>query len=1639
MSVKTSRGVAGFLEKHDLSQLPVSDFIEMVNEHKQLGLSKAQLQSAASVLNEQWFCFAAELAHVDKQAFAFLDLPSKLSEEIFAVFSSRGRPVSAVVYSETVEMHLPASSLPKTSFTAPALSLSSSFFPSALPPLSTSSSSLASPIPCFSPPPLSSFSPCSSPSFTPLASSSACPSSLTSSFSRVSLASTASPLPSSLPSSSVRRSSSSSFSEGEETQNSLPPLNSPAHSDESDEEDFKVVVSERKRESVDSLQQLQQVVDFVCTQEQPDPAEVKRMKALIIHAMKSRTDKLAHSLLRDYLKKLDRLSHPGVLTRGRSDEEHLSSSSSSSLVLNETCLLCKTTLLPSSHHLACKHIVCTLCLQTHILDRAGQKQTIGMCCPVLGCAYELTTADVQAILSSSDFASYLEATFMAFIEQDSMSFVCPNLKCNVIISLQARSAAREPPFPMTEKDPDGKLLSVEAWRHFHDFRVRCRECQTVFCAQCKGVPYHIGFTCVGFKEYRDSCHCRFCGAQLDESNKVIDVASLALRDVCTEAECVANMQLCCDKFLPCGCPCNGVRDEPTCLPCLKHELSVAEDFCPICYVATLAEAPCVQVACGHVIHYKCVTEKIASRWPNARITFAFLGCPQCSKPIRHWSLENLLAPCFALQEIVSKKALQRLEYEGRMKDPAIMNASGSFLNDALGFAMQQYLFYQCFLCKKPYFAGGYQCQEAVAAFDPEELVCPGCQPGSVEDCKLHGKDWLTFKCRYCCSVAAFHCWAKTHFCDKCHKSGTWQELVTFRTGKNKKRIWQHTQCEGLAEKVKAIGNDIKMTEDQKEEACAQLLSIKSLCPLKVAHPPNGLEFGLGCSMCDNKAQNTPSSSSSTDLSNNSNSVNADFLRIELGRHHAGKVFAYTSDFDTNGVMYYLGSRGKTQAFSNPCLAGLVAVTCSGLANDSEPVSAAVGREAVRCVSKPVKNSWFCFELKNVMLHPTMYSLRHYTSWDTECLRDWVLEGSKDGVSWDALVVHKNDEKLNGKGSTSSWPVLTEGKYRFFRVVQTGRNSNNNHYLPLSGFEIYGVLFGDSAVVRNGESMNGWRTFTHQHDFDQNGIVYHLGTLEGGSWRNPAEQGIMTVTASSLAVNPPSLEPFAAVGRECIRCCTLNKPNMWFVFDFKERRIIPESYTLRHYSSWDLEALRNWRFEGWNGHDWSVISEHINDQGLNGKGSTFTWEVQCKTAHSSFRIFQTGKNSNAHHYLCISGFEIYGKLFTPPVAVAKKGPVQLRYAYDFDANGLFYWLGSQTGSWVNPAETGLVNVTHSALAADSVAASAICGREVVRCVSMPKPNMWFCIDLKDLRLCPTHYSLRHYSSWDTEALRSWRFEGAMDAQKWTVLSAHSNDKSLNRKGATQTWPINAGDSYFRYFRLWQTGANSNNNHYLALSGMELYGTLKDSSHRPSPTLIDVADRSGSSRHVIVEEVKSPMLKFEEGLEFVYSEDLDTNGILYYLGSGGKTQPWINPEYKGVVCTTSSALAKDSESSSAIVGREVVRCVTQPAKDNFFMIDLRNYWVCVSAYTLRHYSSWDSEAIREWKFQGSNDGERWHKLMSHKHDESLNGKGATHTWILPKVKKRYRMFRILQTGQNSNGHWYLAISGLEIYGKLYTTAK
>lgn len=567
------------------------------------------------------------------------------------------------------------------------------------------------------------------------------------------------------------------------------------------------------------------------------------------------------------------------------------------------------------------------------------------------------------------------------------------------------------------------------------------------------------------------------------------------------------------------------------------------------------------------------------------------------------------------------------------------------------------------------------------------------------------------------------------------------------------------------------------------------------------------------------------------------------LKSSLDLGGDSKTFNYSSDLDTSGILYYLGTQGGSQAWQNPAKAGYVKVTTSGLLHDSVDESAVVGREVLRCVTKADPNAWMAVDFVDKWVLPTHYTVRHYSSWDTECLRSWRFEASNDhGLNWTLLREHVNDESLSGQGATYTWPLTLPPSatgFQMFRLKMTGPNSNQHLYLACSGFEMYGTLLtkppaGVSALPPAQVGMV--KEFKHEFPFDTNGIIYHLAT-QGATqaYVNPVLSGQVVVTSSSLMKD--SVPVAAIVGRELVRCVTKPEENSWFSIDFLDKKVQPTHYSLRHYSSWDTEALRNWRFEASNdGITWTVLREHVEDQALNARGAAFTWAIPAKFQDQSFklfRIFQTGVNSNKHHYLSLSGFEIYGKFIVPPAAkdpaLVLAGDAQLKFEYhgkDLSDDGVIHYIATQGKAkpWTNPGVAGWIRCSASSLMEDSTPVTDIVGNQVVRCVTKPNPNSWFCIDLINKQVMPTHYTLRHYSSWDVEAVRNWNFEGSNDGVEWTVLRKHVNDAGLNAKGAAHTWDLPEAKGSYRMFRIFQWGVNSNKHNYLALSGFDIFGTM-----------------------------------------------------------------------------------------------------------------------------------------------------------------------------------------------------------------------
>lgn len=166
---------------------------------------------------------------------------------------------------------------------------------------------------------------------------------------------------------------------------------------------------------------------------------------------------------------------------------------------------------------------------------------------------------------------------------------------------------------------------------------------------------------------------------------------------------------------------------------------------------------------------------------------------------------------------------------------------------------------------------------------------------------------------------------------------------------------------------------------------------------------------------------------------------------------------------------------------------------------------------------------------------------------------------------------------------------------------------------------------------------------------------------------------------------------------------------------------------------------------------------------------------------------------------------------------------------------------------------------------------------------------------------------------------------------------------------------------------------------------------------------------------------------------------TGGVMEYIATAGGKEEYKNPMLRKEVDVRPSSWMPDADEQHYVVGKEVKRCVTLALANQSIVIELLGWKVCPTAYLLRHYSSWDTEALRSWTLHGSRDGHTWYLLSSHIKDETLNTKGQYHIWRFPEeTVEFFSHFKIQQTGSNSNSHEYLACSGFELWGTLLKVA-
>ena len=155
----------------------------------------------------------------------------------------------------------------------------------------------------------------------------------------------------------------------------------------------------------------------------------------------------------------------------------------------------------------------------------------------------------------------------------------------------------------------------------------------------------------------------------------------------------------------------------------------------------------------------------------------------------------------------------------------------------------------------------------------------------------------------------------------------------------------------------------------------------------------------------------------------------------------------------------------------------------------------------------------------------------------------------------------------------------------------------------------------------------------------NGIIQKLTNVCEG---NVIEKEAVSVTSSSLF--NPSKYPLINVVQEDGDWASGSNGDGWLKFDFKENRVLINSYSLRSNSKYWSAQPKSWKVEGSNDDQtWETLDEQTDNELLHGPLREEVFKCKETQEYKYIRISGTGKNWYGSMCLPINRVEFFGRL------------------------------------------------------------------------------------------------------------------------------------------------------------------------------------------------------------------------------------------------------------------------------------------------------------------------------------------------------------------------------------------------------------
>jgi hypothetical protein len=151
------------------------------------------------------------------------------------------------------------------------------------------------------------------------------------------------------------------------------------------------------------------------------------------------------------------------------------------------------------------------------------------------------------------------------------------------------------------------------------------------------------------------------------------------------------------------------------------------------------------------------------------------------------------------------------------------------------------------------------------------------------------------------------------------------------------------------------------------------------------------------------------------------------------------------------------------------------------------------------------------------------------------------------------------------------------------------------------------------------------------------------------------------------------------------------------------------------------------------------------------------------------------------------------------------------------DGIIAYLTRKHGG--NVQDNGIVTITSKSVSTDDPKSALrnVADLTFDTCFcSRNEPGQWVCWYFHDVRVRPTHYTIKSYS------LKSWVIEGSLDCMNWTEI-ARKNNYDLEKLPFVASFAVSK-QVESRFIRLTQTGLNNRGTFILRIDAFECFGTL-----------------------------------------------------------------------------------------------------------------------------------------------------------------------------------------------------------------------